>query len=236
MKNHVKRFMISAALFTAFLLWTAMLCLIDVRPIGPLGSLVGLAALNGFVRDLIGVHFDLYIITDWLSLVPIFLCMSFGILGLCQWIKRKHLGKVDHDILILGGFYLLVFAAYLLFEQVVINYRPVLIKGILEVSYPSSTTMLALSVMVTAMIQCKHRIKNEKIRNIVLLACAAFTAFMVISRLLSGVHWFTDIIGGTLLSMSMISLYDSFVAFVENPLKQSKSTEELPCIFNENDV
>ncbi|MBQ4091971.1 MAG: phosphatase PAP2 family protein [Firmicutes bacterium] len=211
MKKSKTHFLISAVFLTAFLLWTAALRIIDVQAIGPLGSSVGLATINQFFRDLIGVHLSLYIITDWLSLIPFFICIGFGILGLSQWIKRKQLRKVDTDILILGGFYLVVISSYLLFEQVVINYRPVLIEGILEVSYPSSTTILVLCVMITAMLQIMNRMKKHK--GWVTAVCAVFTAFMVIGRLLSGVHWFTDIIVGILLSTGLIAAYGGAVNF-----------------------
>ena len=141
--------------------------------------------------------------------MPIFVCMDFGILGLVQWIKRKSICKVDHDILILGGFYIITIAAYLLFESVVINYRPVLIGGILEASYPSSTTMLVMCVMPTAIMQLKSRIKNKAVRNIASVTIIAFIAFMVIGRLISGVHWFTDIVGGALLSAGFVMMYYS---------------------------
>jgi undecaprenyl-diphosphatase len=101
-------------------------------------------------------------------------------------------------------------AAYILFEYLVINYRPVLISGILEASYPSSTTLLVLTVMPTAMLQLKERIQNRAFRNCVLVLIAAFTAFMVIGRLLSGVHWLTDILGGILLSAGLVGLYKNF--------------------------
>lgn len=148
-------------------------------------------------------------VTDWLGLVPLFVCMGFGILGLVQWIKRKSIRKVDYDILILGGFYIITIAAYLLFESVVINYRPVLIGGILEASYPSSTTMLVMCVMPTAIMQLKSRIKNKAVCNIASVTIIAFIAFMVIGRLISGVHWFTDIVGGALLSAGLVMLYYS---------------------------
>ena len=193
----------------AFLLWTVGICFVDVRTIGPQGSSVGFAGINSFVHNLTGVHWGLYNITDWLGLVPIFVCMGFGILGLVQWIKRKSICKVDHDILVLGGFYIVTIAAYLLFESVVINYRPVLIGGILEVSYPSSTTMLVMCVMPTAIMQLGSRIKNKALRNIIAIAIIAFIAFMVIGRLLSGVHWFTDIVGGALLSAGFVMIYYS---------------------------
>lgn len=207
MKRIRKSFIASMCLLVAFVLWTVAVCFVDVRTIGPQGSTVGFAGINGFVHNLTGVHLSLYNITDWLGLVPIFVCMDFGILGLVQWIKRKSICKVDHDILILGGFYIITIAAYLLFESVVINYRPVLINGYLEVSYPSSTTMLVMCVMPTAIMQFNSRIRNKVLRNIVAITIIAFIAFMVIGRLISGVHWFTDIIGGALLSAGLVMLY-----------------------------
>ena len=114
---------------------------------------------------------------------------------------------MDRSILVLGGFYIVVMAMYLLFEEVVINYRPVLIDGNLEASYPSSTTMLALCVLPTAMMQLKSRIRRRTVRRAVLVTLGAFTVFMVIGRLISGVHWLTDMIGSVLLSVGLVMLY-----------------------------
>ena len=206
-KEDRKRFYGAAGLLAAFVLWTAALCLVDVRPIGPLQSRVGFAGLNQFFHKLIGVHETLYILTDWLGLVPLGFCFGFGLLGLLQWIRRKHLLKVERSILLLGGFYVGVLALYLLFEKMVINYRPVLIEGCLEASYPSSTTLLVLCVLPTAMMQLNKRIKKRSIRYPVLGAMAAFTFLMVVGRILSGVHWFSDIVGGILLSAGLVLLY-----------------------------
>ena len=206
-KQNKRNFYIALGLFAAFLLWTAATRLLDVQAIGPLGSTVGFAALNRFFHDLTGVHMSLYAITDWLSLVPLGCACGFAILGLVQWAKRKNLLKVDRSPLFLGGFYLVVMAAYVLFEFVVVNYRPVLIEGALEASYPSSTTMLVLTVMPTAMMQLNPRIKRPALRRAVLGAIIVFTAFMVIGRLVSGVHWLSDIIGGALLSASLVMAY-----------------------------
>ena len=209
MKRIRKSFVASMCLLTAFVLWTVAICFVDVRAIGPQSSSVGFAGINGFVHNLTGVHWGLYNITDWLGLVPIFVCMGFGILGLVQWIKRKSIRKVDYDIFVLGGFYIVTIAAYLFFESVVINYRPELINGYLEASYPSSTTLLVMCVMPTAVMQFNSRIKNKVLRNIIAVAIIAFIAFMVIGRLVSGVHWFTDIVGGALLSAGLVTMYYS---------------------------
>lgn len=204
-----KRFLAAAAFLGAFALWTAAVCFVDVQTIGPRGSSVGFGALNRFVHELTGVNMTLYTITDWLGLVPVAVGFGFGIVGLVQWIQRRRIWKVDADILLLGVFYIIVMAAYLFFESWVVNYRPVLIAGYLEASYPSSTTLLVMCVMPTAIVQFRSRIKHSSWKATVTAVTAAFVAFMVIGRILSGVHWISDIIGGGLLSVGLVLLYDA---------------------------
>lgn len=153
----------------------------------------------------------LYAVTDWLGLIPILVAAGFALLGLGQWINRKNLLKVDFSILILGGFYLITLASFFFFEKVVINYRPVLIDDVLEASYPSSTTLLVMCVMPTAMTQLRSRIPNPKLGKWLSVLIAAFTVFMVFARLISGVHWFTDIIGGIFLSAGLVTLYRAII-------------------------
>lgn len=198
-----------AGLIAVFVLWTVLVSVVDVRAIGPNGSSVGFATLNGYVHDLTGVNMRLYSITDWLGLVPIGVALGFAMLGLVQWIKRKSLFKVDRGILALGGFYVAVMAVYILFEFVVINYRPTLIDGYLEASYPSSTTMLVMCVMPAAKMQLRARIKNNGLKHCVMILIAVFTSFMVVGRFVSGVHWITDIIGGALVSAGLVITYAS---------------------------
>ena len=208
-KIRKKMFFMGAGFLGAFVLWTVLVSYVDVRAIGQNASSVGFATLNGNVHNLTGVNMFLYTITDWLGLVPIGVAFGFAVLGLVQWVGRKSLFKVDRSILALGGFYIIVLAIYIFFEIVVINYRPVLIDGYLEASYPSSTTMLVMCVMPTAMMQLHARIKSDVFRRCVLISIAAFTAFMVIGRLASGVHWLTDIIGGALVSAGLVITYAS---------------------------
>ena len=206
-----KKFCIALGLLGAFALWTIAISLIDVQAIGPQGSTVGFATLNSMVHKLTGVHMQLYTITDWLGLVSVAFGFGFALLGLAQWIKRKNILKVDRSILILGAFYIVTLAAYLFFESYVINYRPVLIAGYLEASYPSSTTLLVLCVMPTARMQLHGRIQNSALRKAVTVAITSYIIFMVAGRLLSGVHWLTDIIGGILLSAGLVMIYDSLI-------------------------
>ena len=207
MERKTNRFALPGGLLAVFALWTAAVYLVDVQPIGPLGSEVGFAALNGWFHNLTGVHLWLYDLTDLLSVIPLGLCATFGILGLSQWVRRKKLRRVDRDLLILGGFYLAVAAFFVAFECFPVNFRPVLIEGRLEASYPSSTTLLVLCVMSTAQMQLHRRLRPSALRRMVCTMLPCFTAFMVLARLLSGVHWLTDILGGAVLSAALVTAY-----------------------------
>ena len=201
-------------LLVGFAVWTFLIQSVDVQPIGPNGSSVGFAALNGCFHQLTGVHWMLYTLTDWLGLVPIAVCLIFAGAGFIQLVRRKRLFKVDLDILLLGVYYVLVIFCYLLFEMVPINYRPVLIEGFLEASYPSSTTLLVLSVMPTLYFQAQRRLTSNALRQTILIFSVLFSAFMVIGRLVSGVHWLTDIMGAVLLSSGIFLIYKASVNFL----------------------
>ena len=204
------RLILGVSFLAAFVVWTILLCFVDVRAIGPRQSRVGFARVNEWFHALTGVNMWLYTITDWLGLVPIVAAFGFAVLGLVQWTKRKKLWKVDGNILALGVFYILVIAVYILFENIVVNYRPVLIEGYLEASYPSSTTMLVMCVMPTTVMQLSMRIKNKAFKRCVVVTIGLFIAFMVVGRVLSGVHWISDIVGGALFSVGLLLTY-SFV-------------------------
>ena len=201
-------------LISAFALWTVLIQCVDVQVVGQNGTKIGFAAFNVWFHQLTGVHMTIYTVTDWLGLVPIFVCLCFGMLGMVQLIKRRSLLRVDSDILLLGAYYVIVIACYLIFEMIPVNYRPVLIEGRLEASYPSSTTLLVLSVMPTLIFQVCRRAKNPLIKKVTAVFAISFSAFMVIGRLISGVHWATDIVASVLLSAGLFMLYQSAVMYV----------------------
>ena len=214
-----RKLLTGIGLIVVFALWTVLIQYVDVQAVGPNETNVGFASFNVWFHQLTGVHIMIYTITDWLGLVPIFICMCFGVLGLVQLVKRRSLLRVDSDILLLGIYYVIVIACYLIFEMIPINYRPILIEGRLEASYPSSTTLLVLSVMPTLIFQVYRRVENSLIRKATVVVVIAFSAFMVIGRLISGVHWATDIIGSVLLSVGLFMLYFSVVHFTDKAKK-----------------
>ena len=202
-----------------FLLWTRLIRCIDVQAVGPNGSKVGFAAFNLWFHKLTGVHMMLYTVTDWLGLVPVCICLCFGCLGFIQLVKKRNLLRVDPDIILLGFYYILVILAYLVFEMFPINYRPVLINGFLEASYPSSTTLLVLSVMPTLKFQIDRRTQRRFVRNVTGMFVVAFSAFMGIGRLIAGVHWATDIIGAVFLSAGLFMLYRYCVGLADRRME-----------------
>lgn len=208
MRERNKFFLGAGIMLAQFAIWTLLVRTVDVQTVGPMGMSVGLAAINMWFHRLTGVQMGLYILTDWLGLVPVFTCLVFGALGLVQWIRRKSIRKVDPDLLWLGGYFLLVAAVYLFFEMVPVNYRPLLMEGRLEASYPSSTTLLVLSVMPTLRLQAGRRLKHAAA---IRAAAIVFSGFMVTARLLSGVHWLSDIVGAILLSTGLFCMYRAVV-------------------------
>ena len=198
-------------LLILFAVWTVLVQNVDVQNAGQTGTKVGLATLNIWFHDLTGVHMMLYTITDWLGLVPVAICLAFGVMGFVQMIQRKSPLKVDADLILLGVYYIVVIAGYLIFEELPVNYRPVWIEGRLEASYPSSTTLLVLSVMPALTFQARRRLKNVRLNRAIRIGSAGFSLFMVVGRVLSGVHWITDIIGAILLSSGLFCIYRAIV-------------------------
>ena len=210
-KNGKKLLILGTALLVMFAIWTCLIQCVDVQPAGQKGTEIGFATFNCWFHRVNGVHMEIYTITDWSGLVPILVCMAFGGMGLAQLIKRKSLFKVDRDLIFLGIYYVVVIFGYLIFEMIPINYRPILIDGMIEASYPSSTTLLVLSVMPTLVYQVNRRSTNLPFRRCVSVMSIIFSTFMVIGRLVAGVHWFTDIVGAVILSIGLYCLYKAMV-------------------------
>lgn len=211
------------SLLAAFALWTVLIQSVDVQPVGQNGTSVGFATFNVWFHRVTGVHMAVYTVTDWLGLVPIAVCLCFGALGAVQLVTRRSLLRVDADLLLLGVYYIVVILCYLLFERVPINYRPIPIDGIMEASYPSSTTLLVLSVMPTLKFQVDRRAKSPAVRGAITAFVVAFSALMVVGRLVAGVHWATDIVGAVLLAAGLFAVYASAVALTDRKQTEVRS-------------
>ncbi len=226
MSNKGKTILLSGVItLILFGVWTALIQTVDVQPSGHNGTNIGFATLNLRFHELTGVNLTLYSITDWLGLVPIAVCMIFAVLGAVQLFTRRSLLKVDTDILLLGIYYIIVIFCYLIFEMIPINYRPIPIDGFMEASYPSSTTLLVLSVMPTLIFQSCRRIRRTNVNYMIYFFTALFSLFMVMGRTVAGVHWLTDIIGSVLLSAGLYLIYHGIVVIIDKKKLSKEKTQ-----------
>lgn len=219
MKENRKNILISVILLIAFILFTILVKFVDVSSIGPNSSNVGFSTLNSFILKKVGINMVFYKITEVLGIIPILIAVLYGIKGTIQLIKRKNLFKVDYEIIILGIFYIITIMIYLFFEKLIINYRPALMDGKLEASYPSSHTMISIFICMSAVIVNRYLIKNNNINKRLNIIILIIMVLIVVGRIISGVHWISDILGGLLISAFLIKSFDTI-------LKIRKSKDE----------
>ena len=212
--NTTKRnFLISGILLLIAITFTILVKVVDVKQIGVNNSSIGFATLNQFIFETTGVNMIWYHITDWLGLIPVFMAIVYAFIGLIQFIKRRSIFKVDKEIILLGLYYIIVIALYVFFEKVIINYRPILMNGFLEASYPSSHTLMTICICGSSILINK-KLFNNKITKVINYLSIIIITITVVGRLISGVHWFTDIIGGILISSGLLMTFYSLLSII----------------------
>ena len=211
MEKRRKEILLCGGLFAVAIIYTLLVKYIDVQEIGPNDSLVGFATINNFMFNLTGVNMLWCDITDWWGFVPLFIAFIYAMIGFIQMIKRRNILKVDKEILGLGVYYIIVIGLYIFFETCIINYRPTLMDGILEASYPSSHTLLSVCICGSSLIINKYLFKNRnffKAENIISILSILV---IVIGRFISGVQWFTDIVGAILISIALLKAFNIYI-------------------------
>lgn len=211
MKKLNKNFIIGGGLFILFVIFTILVKFVGVEPIGPLGSKVGLAGLNElFMLSSNNKVWD--IISDVIMVLALCSALAFVVLGVVQLIKRKSLKKVDKNLYVLAGLYAVIVCFYVLFELVVINNRPILENGELVASFPSTHVLLVTTLAFAALSQLgKFYIPNKNTMFIIDDVIIILETLLVVSRMLSGVHWFTDIIGALLLAAALVFIHNGVI-------------------------
>lgn len=213
MNNKKRNFLISGILLLIAITFTILVKVVDVKQIGVNNSSIGFATLNQFIFETTGVNMIWYHITDWLGLIPVFMAIVYAFIGLIQFIKRRSIFKVDKEIILLGLYYIIVIALYVFFEKVIINYRPILMNGFLEASYPSSHTLMTICICGSSILINK-KLFNNKITKVINYLSIIIIPITVVGRLISGVHWFTDIIGGILISSGLLMTFYSLLSII----------------------
>ena len=214
MNKKKRNFIISTILILLAVVFTILVKVVDVKQVGVNETSIGFATINQFVFKTIGVHMIWYHITDWLGLVPFFMAMAYAIVGVSQLVKRRSFLKVDKEIIILGLFYVIVIALYVFFEKVIVNYRPILMNGFLEASYPSSHTLMTICICGSSVI-VNRKLFDNRIGKVMNVFSVVIIWVSVVGRLISGVHWFSDIVGGMVISMALLVVFYSVVDVIK---------------------
>lgn len=205
MKN--KRNILLSVIMTIFSgIYIYLVKTVDVKSIGPNNTSVGFAKVNDAFMHLVGTNMTIYKLTEVAGLLVLLIVGIYGIIGLVQLIKRKSLFKVDREIICLGILYVMMISVYVLFEKVVINYRPILIDNELEASFPSSHTMLAICTSVSSLLVYKKYVP-KKLNYLAMFTTVLLLTIVFLGRMISGVHWLSDILGGVIISLTLLTYF-----------------------------
>lgn len=206
---------VSLALLLVFLALTVCLMFIDVRAAGESGAEVGFATINEAVFGALGQDAFALKMSELCGALMIAAVGAFGVTGLVQVIRRKGILRADKELYVMACGLVLLAAAYVCFEIFIVNCRPVLDEGELAASYPSSHTMLAVAVAGMGAAYLHARPKKGVLLGIFVGLLTGFSVCTVACRLLGGVHWLTDIVGGVLLGLVMTFGYLAACAFLK---------------------
>lgn len=228
MNQKKKNFITPIALFVTFIVFTLLVIFVDVQAVGPQSSSVGLATINKGFHDIIGSAFHLYdpsletgystllySITKYTGYLCILLAFAFAVYALYkEYSSKKDIKKIKRSTLGLFPYFIVLGILYVLFEIIVINYRPVIVDVAdgLEASYPSSHTLLATGLMLAIVSNAHRVIKNALWEKIVVISMTVISCITILGRLFCGVHWLTDIIAALILGNAAFSLYKALVS------------------------
>ena len=218
----------STALFASILLlissivFTIAVAFLDVKvnPVG--GHNIGLSAINLAFNKSFPYNELLHKISEYAGYIPVLFAAFFACLGAGQALKHKSLKRVDNVLYFLAGYYVIVGFVYLIFEKLCINVRPIMLDGEWEASYPSSHTLFSITLCASTILVNNIFYAKAKWRK----AMNAFAILLMLAvpvmRLFSGVHWFSDIIGGVIISLALVSILNYVLFFVRSSAKKSE--------------
>lgn len=167
-------------------------------------SEVGLSKLNNIVKYNYNEGWQIF--ADIFLYLGIALAAILAIVGFVQLIKRKSLFKVDRYIVICGIFLILAIFLWVMFDKVIIvNYRPIYHYD-LEPSFPSTHTFLVIFIYLSAHNIACMLTDNKKIKYGTLVAAILISFLVSLSRVLSGMHYITDVLAGIFLGLSLYFL------------------------------
>lgn len=202
-------YVMSAVSFTLFVILTVLLLKVDVTASGINGSNIGLSMINISFRDVIGSSWLCYNISKVAGIVGLAACALICLMFAFRVMRQKSLKALCKRDVALVALYIETAVFYIVFDKIVINYRPMLKWGETEPesSFPSTHALMAVVIFVSLGHVASDYIKNKLTLKIVQGACVVFALAIILGRTFSGVHWFTDIVGGILFGVGLVCAY-----------------------------
>ena len=210
MKKNIRNIIMSVIMTIFSGVFVYLVKTVDVKAIGPNKSSVGFSGINKAYADMVGSNMTIYKLTEIFGLLVFIIVGVYGLIGIYQLFKRKSLFKVDREIIGLGILYVLMISVYLIFDKIAINYRPIIIDGELEPSFPSSHTMLAICTCVSSLMVYKKYVPS-KFNYLVLFSTVLLLTLVFLGRTISGVHWISDILGGVIISLTLLTYFYTII-------------------------
>lgn len=219
MKSSKKTIFMGGILMVLFVIFTILVKTVNVGAVGPENSVVGFSGINKAFFDFSGQNGFCYHLSEYIGYFSFLVVFLFALYGVYELIKRKSFKKIDKQIVALGIFYVVVAVFFAIFEKVIINYRPVIedIEEGLEASYPSTHVLIIVCIMGSTSIVLSSLFRGSGSKTVVAACVISFVLAVigVIARLFSGVHWLTDVFGGLLLSMSLLTMFRGVINSME---------------------
>ena len=204
-KENIRQIVYTGLMVLVAILFTIAVDKIDTALV--LGKEIGFSNVNIAVHQMLGTSDTFDLLSDITMIVSALLMGGLVFIGTYQLISGKGFKAVDKEILIAGAVLVLMSITYLFFEKVVINFRPVLEDGFLEASYPSTHVLLTTVINIVAIDYIVTKIKNKKIMLPSVITVAVITVVGFGARVLSGMHWITDIVGALLIASCLVMIY-----------------------------
>ena len=164
--------------------------------------------MNDAIFEFFGFNQTWKTITDILLIGVLALVAVLAVCGLVQLIKRRSLKAVDAELTAMIPSLALVAVIYYVFEKVwILNYRPVLVNGLAEPSFPSTHALITTTVLGMLVFALPKYIKSRKLRVLIDVALIAVILVMAFGRVASGMHWATDALAGVIFGFDLALVY-----------------------------
>ena len=143
--------------------------------------------------------------TDIILIASIASLAVFAIFGLCQWIKRKSIKKVDKELIFMLIPLILMAIVYFVFDKFLIwNTRP---DGSGEPSFPSTHVMVVATIFLLIALVLPRYIKSKAACALLDLMMLIFIVLTCVGRVLANKHWTSDVIGALVFSLVFALIY-----------------------------